>query len=153
MPASRSFPDYLHDELLKCGFVKPTPIQIQGWPVALSGRDMVGIAETGSGKTLAFLGPAIVHINAQPSPARVPWSPQQSKTRILSSNGILSPGHLLHGSHLHGGPCEALLTYKNKHETKSTEVLRSSCGYRALITRWTITHELQTGTLYAFPGV
>lgn len=61
-----SFPDYLHDELLKCGFVKPTPIQIQGWPVALSGRDMVGIAETGSGKTLAFLGPAIVHINAQP---------------------------------------------------------------------------------------
>merc|ERR1719460_778430 len=44
-----SFPDYLHDELLKCGFVKPTPIQIQGWPVALSGRDMVGIAETGSG--------------------------------------------------------------------------------------------------------
>merc|ERR1712190_348449 len=33
---------------------------------ALSGRDLVGIAETGSGKTLAFLLPAIVHINAQP---------------------------------------------------------------------------------------
>jgi ATP-dependent RNA helicase DDX5/DBP2 len=61
-----SFPDYLHDQFLKCGFTKPTPIQIQGWPVALSGRDMVGIAATGSGKTLAFLGPAIVHINAQP---------------------------------------------------------------------------------------
>ena len=34
--------------------------------MALSGRDMVGVAETGSGKTLAFLMPAIVHINAQP---------------------------------------------------------------------------------------
>merc|ERR1712232_792966 len=37
-----------------------------GWPIALKGRDVVGIAETGSGKTLAFLLPAIVHINAQP---------------------------------------------------------------------------------------
>jgi len=31
----------------------PTAIQAQGWPIALSGRDMVGIAQTGSGKTLA----------------------------------------------------------------------------------------------------
>jgi len=38
--------------------------------MALSGRDMIGIAETGSGKTLAFLLPAIVHINAQPLLAR-----------------------------------------------------------------------------------
>jgi len=34
--------------------------------MAMSGRDMIGVAETGSGKTLAFLLPAIVHINAQP---------------------------------------------------------------------------------------
>merc|ERR1719461_1939855 len=34
--------------------------------MALSGRDVIGIAQTGSGKTLAFLLPAIVHINAQP---------------------------------------------------------------------------------------
>ncbi|MFN9904689.1 MAG: DEAD/DEAH box helicase [bacterium] len=31
--------------------------------MALSGRDMVGIAETGSGKTLAFMLPAIVHVH------------------------------------------------------------------------------------------
>jgi ATP-dependent RNA helicase DDX5/DBP2 len=48
------------------GFTKPTPIQSQGWPMALSGRDVVGIAETGSGKTLTYCLPAIVHINAQP---------------------------------------------------------------------------------------
>lgn len=50
---------------MRLGFQKPTPIQCQGWPMALSGRDMVGISATGSGKTLAFLLPAIVHINAQ----------------------------------------------------------------------------------------
>ncbi|KAF4652178.1 ATP-dependent RNA helicase dbp2 [Perkinsus chesapeaki] len=60
------FPDYILHEVAQAGFTAPTPIQIQGWPVAMSGRDMVGIAETGSGKTLAFLLPAIVHINAQP---------------------------------------------------------------------------------------
>jgi ATP-dependent RNA helicase DDX5/DBP2 len=37
----------------KQGFAEPTAIQAQGWPIALSGRDMVGIAQTGSGKTLA----------------------------------------------------------------------------------------------------
>ena len=38
----------------------PTPIQMQGMPVALSGRDMIGVASTGSGKTLSFLIPAVV---------------------------------------------------------------------------------------------
>merc|ERR1719217_143655 len=61
-----SFPDYVLEEIQRVGFREPTPIQVQGWPTALSGRDMVGIAETGSGKTLAFLLPGIVHINAQP---------------------------------------------------------------------------------------
>ena len=53
-------------EVLKAGFKAPTPIQAQGWPMALLGRDLVGLAETGSGKTLAYLLPAVVHINAQP---------------------------------------------------------------------------------------
>jgi len=61
-----SFPEYVLHEISKAGFSQPTPIQVQGWPIALKGRDMVGIAETGSGKTLAFLLPGIVHINAQP---------------------------------------------------------------------------------------
>lgn len=37
-----------------------------GWPLAMSGGDMVGIAKTGSGKTLSYLLPAVLHINAQP---------------------------------------------------------------------------------------
>ena len=47
------------------GFPHPTPIQAQGWPVALAGSDLIGIAETGSGKTLAFLLPAFIPIAAQ----------------------------------------------------------------------------------------
>ena len=34
-------------------WTNPTPIQSQAWPIGLSGRDMVGIAQTGSGKTLS----------------------------------------------------------------------------------------------------
>lgn len=58
-------PDYLRQMIANAGYTEPTPIQAQGWPIALSGRDMIGIAETGSGKTMAFLLPAVIHINAQ----------------------------------------------------------------------------------------
>ena len=45
--------DYVMGEIRREGFVEPTPIQAQGFSVALSGRDFVGIARTGSGKTLS----------------------------------------------------------------------------------------------------
>ncbi|KAG0003900.1 DEAD-box ATP-dependent RNA helicase 35 [Modicella reniformis] len=48
--------DYLKDKGIKI----PTPIQMQGLPVALSGRDMIGIAFTGSGKTLSFTLPLVM---------------------------------------------------------------------------------------------
>jgi ATP-dependent RNA helicase DDX5/DBP2 len=60
------FPESVMRVLESSGFARPTPIQSQGWPMALSGRDVVGIAETGSGKTLAYILPAITHILAQP---------------------------------------------------------------------------------------
>ena len=62
-----SMPEYVLSEVLKCGFDKPTPIQSQGWPMALKGKNMVGVSATGSGKTLAFLLPGMIHINAQVS--------------------------------------------------------------------------------------
>ncbi|XP_068434272.1 probable ATP-dependent RNA helicase DDX17 [Clinocottus analis] len=60
------FPQHVLDVLMQHNFKEPTAIQAQGFPLALSGRDMVGIAQTGSGKTLSYLLPAIVHINHQP---------------------------------------------------------------------------------------
>lgn len=59
------FPLYIKKYLQKKNFEKPTVIQAQGWPVALSGQNFVGIAQTGTGKTLAYLLPAIVHIKEQ----------------------------------------------------------------------------------------
>ncbi|XP_013115752.1 ATP-dependent RNA helicase p62 isoform X2 [Stomoxys calcitrans] len=59
------FPDYVTKEIRRQGYKSPTPIQAQGWPIAMSGNNLVGIAKTGSGKTLGYILPAIVHINNQ----------------------------------------------------------------------------------------
>ena len=40
-------------------FTTPTPIQVKSIPVALEGKDIIGIAQTGTGKTLAFGVPMI----------------------------------------------------------------------------------------------
>ncbi len=50
------------ETLDKLKFVSPTPIQRQSIPVALEGKDVIGIAQTGTGKTLAFSIPAIQRI-------------------------------------------------------------------------------------------
>jgi len=41
------------------GFEKPTPIQEKVYPIVLSGRDAIGIAQTGTGKTFAYLIPIL----------------------------------------------------------------------------------------------
>ena len=60
------FDDELVALIRKSEFSQPTPIQSQAIPVALSGRDIIGIAKTGSGKTAAFLWPLLVHAIDQP---------------------------------------------------------------------------------------
>jgi ATP-dependent RNA helicase DDX5/DBP2 len=52
--AVAGLPDYVNKEINKQKFSAPTPIQAQGWPIALSGYNMVGIAQTGSGKTVCI---------------------------------------------------------------------------------------------------
>lgn len=54
------FPEPILKMLKAKGIVQPTPIQVQGLPVILTGRDMIGIAFTGSGKTLVFVLPMIM---------------------------------------------------------------------------------------------
>lgn len=58
-------PEFVMAEVRRQKYQAPTPIQAQGWPIALSGQNLVGIAKTGSGKTLGFIMPGIVHINHQ----------------------------------------------------------------------------------------
>jgi ATP-dependent RNA helicase RhlE len=51
------------DILMQNKFTQPTPIQAKSIPVALEGKDMVGIAQTGTGKTLAFGLPMIQRLS------------------------------------------------------------------------------------------
>ncbi|RUS72743.1 hypothetical protein EGW08_019493 [Elysia chlorotica] len=62
---SANFPEKVCDRLARTGWAQPTPIQSLGWPLALSGKNMVAIAQTGSGKTLGFILPALIHIKHQ----------------------------------------------------------------------------------------
>lgn len=52
----------LLDVLIRLKFTTPTPIQHQAIPVAVTGKDVVGIAQTGTGKTLAFTLPLLQQI-------------------------------------------------------------------------------------------
>jgi ATP-dependent RNA helicase DDX41 len=58
--ADMKFPPPILAVLAARGIVKPTPIQMQGLPAILSGRDMIGVAFTGSGKTTVFGLPAVM---------------------------------------------------------------------------------------------
>ncbi|PIR42017.1 MAG: hypothetical protein COV30_00675 [Candidatus Yanofskybacteria bacterium CG10_big_fil_rev_8_21_14_0_10_37_15] len=49
----------LFEVLNKLKFIIPTPIQHQAIPVAIEGKDLIGVAQTGTGKTLAFGIPMI----------------------------------------------------------------------------------------------
>jgi ATP-dependent RNA helicase RhlE len=52
-------------------FTVPTPIQHKAIPVAIEGKDVIGIAQTGTGKTLAFAVPTIQHLAQRPARALV----------------------------------------------------------------------------------
>ncbi|CAD0049727.1 unnamed protein product [Aureobasidium pullulans] len=57
----------LCEALAQMGFKLPTPIQRESIPLALNGRDIIGLAETGSGKTLAFALPILQALMENPS--------------------------------------------------------------------------------------
>lgn len=52
------FPPAIKSQIQAAGFPSPSQIQQFTWPLAMQGRDVIGVAATGSGKTLAFLLPA-----------------------------------------------------------------------------------------------
>lgn len=49
----------LLDIVSQLRFTTPTPIQLKSIPIAIEGKDMVGVAQTGTGKTMAFGIPMI----------------------------------------------------------------------------------------------
>ncbi|THF53476.1 DEAD/DEAH box helicase [Flavobacterium supellecticarium] len=54
-----NLPKSLQKAIDEIGLTTPTPIQERSFPVIMSGRDMMGIAQTGTGKTFAYLLPIL----------------------------------------------------------------------------------------------
>ena len=61
------FPKCLINAMKAKKILVPSPIQMQGLPAILIGRDLIGIAYTGSGKTLAFSMPLLMFCLEQES--------------------------------------------------------------------------------------
>ncbi|MFZ4065959.1 MAG: DEAD/DEAH box helicase [Phenylobacterium sp.] len=66
------------------GYTTATPIQAEAIPVALTGKDVLGIAQTGTGKTAAFTLPLIERLAAGRSRARMPRALVIAPTRELA---------------------------------------------------------------------
>jgi superfamily II DNA/RNA helicase len=67
------------------GYTIPTPIQAAAIPVAVSGRDVLGIAQTGTGKTASFVLPMITRLETGRARARMPRSLILAPTRELAA--------------------------------------------------------------------
>lgn len=59
-----SFDPRIADAIVQAGYSVPTPIQQQGIPVVMEGRDMLGLAQTGTGKTASFLLPMLQRLTS-----------------------------------------------------------------------------------------
>jgi len=78
-------------------YLTPTPIQTQTIPLALAGRDVVGIAQTGTGKTAAFALPILHRILAN----RIKPQPKGCRVLVLSPTRELS-GQILDSFNAYG---------------------------------------------------
>jgi len=79
----------LSEKVLKAveasGYDTPTPIQEQAIPHALTGRDVLGIAQTGTGKTAAFTLPMLSRLEQGRARARMPRTLILEPTRELAA--------------------------------------------------------------------
>lgn len=88
------FDESLMQTIAKHGYTEPTAIQKQAIPIALSGRDIIGIAKTGSGKTAGtvcysinpLLGPRFVPMSSSLSPSFFLPQKQNKKQSIFAAH-------------------------------------------------------------------
>jgi superfamily II DNA/RNA helicase len=101
-PLLTSFQDFgLADPISRAlkeeNYHTPTPIQAQTIPLAITGRDVVGIAQTGTGKTAAFALPILHRILEN----RVRVQPKSCRVLVLSPTRELS-GQILDSFNAYG---------------------------------------------------
>lgn len=64
--------DSLFENLRRCGYDRPTPVQKYAIPVVLRNRDIMACAQTGSGKTCAFMVPCLESLLRSGPPPPLP---------------------------------------------------------------------------------
>ena len=90
--------------LAQMGFVKPTPIQVQAIPPALTGKDVIGCAATGTGKTAAFVLPMLERLSNKTGPRALILAPTRELVeQIAEQIELLSKGRPLRSVTLIGG--------------------------------------------------
>ncbi|KAH7936253.1 probable ATP-dependent RNA helicase DDX5 [Rhipicephalus sanguineus] len=62
-----NFPEFIVKGIeARNDYTSPMPIEANCWPIALSCRNFLGVAETGSHKMVAYVLPAVIHVSRQP---------------------------------------------------------------------------------------
>lgn len=90
--------DLLKNNLAAKGYQVPSPIQDQTIPVALTGRDIIGIANTGTGKTAAFAIPVLQKLITDPKSRALIVAP----TRELAQQIDVEMKSIARGGNIHG---------------------------------------------------
>ncbi|XP_037078213.1 probable ATP-dependent RNA helicase DDX41, partial [Pollicipes pollicipes] len=124
------FPAAVLKVLRKKNIVKPSPIQIQGLPAVLAGRDIIGIATTGSGKTMVFVLPLVMFCLEQEK--RMPFMSDEGPygmiicpSRELAKQILENVETLCHALHVAGFPeLRATLAIGGVNVTESMAVIR-----------------------------
>ena len=106
-PPARSWqetglPQTLLDTVNSVGYTDPSPIQRAAIPIAMSGRDVIGLAETGSGKTASFALPLLHYISSLPPVSRDnpgPYVVILAPTRELAQQITVETQKLAAGRH------------------------------------------------------
>jgi ATP-dependent RNA helicase RhlE len=102
IPLLTSFQDFgLADAIMRAlkeeNYSTPTPIQAQTIPLAVSGRDVIGIAQTGTGKTASFALPILHRLLEN----RIKPQPKSPRVLVLSPTRELS-GQILESFNAYG---------------------------------------------------
>lgn len=81
----------LTDVITRLKFKIPTPIQHKAIPIALEGKDVIGIAQTGTGKTMAFAIPTVQFLSQNKSKALVVVPTRELALQVRDSFAKLGP--------------------------------------------------------------
>lgn len=122
------------------GFEEATPIQAQGIPAVLSGRDVIGQAQTGTGKTAAFGIPVLESVDASSHKTQVIILSPTRELAIQVADEIRKLAKYMHG-------VKVLPVYGGQDSAARLRHLRAVCRLlsepRGVL--WIISGERQSG--------